>query len=226
MRVNRQLTFAAFCETSSNASAYQRCIHFVCERPDVGGILILHGPTAAGKTHLLHAIGNLFRDRKEPVRLRLESCEQWNQKLVEALYRHRSEEVLAEYCSLDVFLMDDVDLGAEFKQTREMLWRIVSSICSKGGCVALAGLDPLARPARRLGNEMSQPVFVRLNRPSLEDLIAIVSHRIRIMGRKVDQDLVRFACRHARGDLRRAEGLLNTMLFAEQLHRELGMQGR
>ena len=59
------MTFDAFCPVGGSRDAYDACLDFA-RRPDTATrFLVVDGPVGCGKTHLLHAIANDVRTRRQ-----------------------------------------------------------------------------------------------------------------------------------------------------------------
>ncbi len=83
-----------------------------------GSVLICGGP-GLGKTHLLHAIAKDSLERNSKCRVALLSALDWVEEFVEAVKNGTTGTFRAKYRSIDLLLVDDVQLLAGKERTQE-----------------------------------------------------------------------------------------------------------
>ena len=75
--LNPDFTFATFVEGNSNQLARAACLQ-VAENPGRAyNPLFIYGGTGLGKTHLMHAVGNMLRERGAEMRVVYQHSEQF-----------------------------------------------------------------------------------------------------------------------------------------------------
>ncbi|MCC9000626.1 MAG: chromosomal replication initiator protein DnaA, partial [Candidatus Contendobacter sp.] len=83
--LNPDFTFATFIEGNSNQLARAACLQ-VAENPGTAyNPLFIYGGTGLGKTHLMHAVGNMLRERNSEMRVVYQHSEQFVADMVRAL---------------------------------------------------------------------------------------------------------------------------------------------
>ena len=83
--LNPDFTFATFVEGNSNQLARAACLQ-VAENPGQAyNPLFIYGGTGLGKTHLMHAVGNMLRARGAEERIVYQHSEQFVADMVRAL---------------------------------------------------------------------------------------------------------------------------------------------
>jgi chromosomal replication initiator protein len=115
----------------------------VTEQPGTMTPMFVYGPTAVGKTHLLHGIGNgLRQSRPSQVILRL-SAEEFTCRFLEALNGSGLPSFRRKYRHLDCLLLDDVQFLKGKKATQvELVSTLEALISAKKQVVCTADRPP------------------------------------------------------------------------------------
>ncbi|MCO6047253.1 DnaA/Hda family protein [Aeoliella sp. ICT_H6.2] len=103
-----------------------------------GGPLVIWGPPGSGKTHLLSAVKNAFRQRFRRSRVLMLSAEQFVGTYVEALRGSGLPSFRQKYRGADLLLIDDLHFMAGKRATLEELQHTIDRITAAGGRVVLA----------------------------------------------------------------------------------------
>ena len=107
--------------------------------------LCVHGPAGAGKTHLLHAIGNALLARAGGRgRIACLAARALADELIEALAQDGVERWRARYRAADALLVDDVHDLAGGDRTQEELFHLFNALQDAGRPVVLSADRPLA----------------------------------------------------------------------------------
>ena len=112
-------SFETFVVGSSNQFAQAACLA-VAESPvKAYNPLFIYGGVGLGKTHLLHAIGNLVRERFSSAKVRYLHAEQYVSDLVRAVQHRTFDQFKRYYQSLDLLLIDDIQFFQNKDRTQE-----------------------------------------------------------------------------------------------------------
>ena len=117
------LTFDGFLETDSNRMALAAARAATAQPGTLYNPLVVAGLNGVGKTHLLHAIGNVLAERPGAVVACL-SAQRFLDDYVEALDRGRLDAWRARYRRATAFLLDDVQLLALKPGSQEELFHL------------------------------------------------------------------------------------------------------
>ena len=92
--------------------------------------LFLYGGVGLGKTHLLHAIGNLSLERNATVRVCYITAEKFTNELIYSLRTNRMPNFKERYRNVDLLLVDDVQFIAGKQRTQEEFFHTFNDLYS------------------------------------------------------------------------------------------------
>ena len=84
--------------------------------------LFIYGGVGLGKTHLMHAAGNLIRSNSSSARVAYVHSERFVSDMVKAIGTNSMEQFKNYYRSLDALLIDDIQFFAGKVQSQEELF--------------------------------------------------------------------------------------------------------
>ncbi|MCB1770163.1 MAG: chromosomal replication initiator protein DnaA, partial [Candidatus Competibacteraceae bacterium] len=126
--LNADFTFATFVEGNSNQIARAACLQ-VTENPGKAyNPLFIYGGTGLGKTHLIHAVGNMLRERNPESKVVYQNCEYFVADMVRSLQHNAINEFKRRYRSLDALLIDDVQFLAGKERSQEEFFYTFNSL--------------------------------------------------------------------------------------------------
>jgi chromosomal replication initiator protein len=153
--------------------------------------LVLVGGSGAGKTHLLHAVGNLLAGRcTGPVACL--SAPEFTAELIDAIDRDAVSAWRHRYRRCVALLLDDVHLIGEKDRTQEELFLLFNLLVESGrqliftsatAPAAIAGLEP------RLRTRLEGGLVVELPAPDPEVREAVVARELTARAGGVDPEL-------------------------------------
>lgn len=187
--------------------------------------LVLHGDTGVGKTHLLHAIGQLAQAVRPNLSVQYSTAERYVEDLASAVAAgtyHFQE----EHLGLGLLLLDDIHFLAGKGHTQaELLW-IWEAMVEAGEQVVLASGRPLREIDgldERLISRFSGGLIVELNAPDLETRTSIVTEAAAARGQTLDHGVAQAVARVAFGNVRDLVERLDRLLKAQEIEgRRLG----
>jgi chromosomal replication initiator protein len=116
--------------------------------------LLVVGPAASGKTHLLHAVANDVIARDPGRRLQLITAEWFTTNFVEEIRNGRMREFRARFAQAGTWLIDALEHMEKWDTSEGELERSIRECLENGGSVVLtmsdANTEHVARVARRI----------------------------------------------------------------------------
>src|SRR3990172_9840387 len=126
--LNSNFTFESFVEGKSNQLARAASMQ-IGENP--GGAynpLFIYGGVGLGKTHLMHAIGNLILERNPAARVVYLHSERFVADMVKALQHNAINNFKKHYRSLNALLIDDIQFFAGKERSQEEFFHTFNSL--------------------------------------------------------------------------------------------------
>lgn len=180
--------------------------------------LVLVGPAGVGKTHLLHAIGNVLAKAKGAIVACL-SAQDFLDELVQAIERERVDPWRARYRRVTALLLDDVHLLAGKERSQEELFHLFNHM--SGGQRQL-GFTVNAAPREvrglddRLISRFDGGLVVELGPPDRDVRQALIRRQLAAHVGEPDGDLVAYLAARPADSVRAVLGLVQRVLSAAE----------
>lgn len=213
MNTATDCTFESFVRVPSGARPYRLCRAFARSVADGPRVLLLHGPTGTGKSHLLHAVERGIRGQRPGARIVTMMAGDLAHIFVEAVRADRTVDLETSYGNVDLLVVDDLQALMMKLATQEALGASLGRVVSNGAIlIGAATAPPRALAPLRAAIEgrwpvrqcVVNPATVRETRVILRTLAARESVSI-------SASMVARVARRMRGDVRRAVGALNQL---------------
>ena len=219
--LNADYTFENYVVGSSNHFAYAAAQALVNSQERVFNPLFIYGNSGMGKTHLLHAIGNALRTRRENVQVLYVTSEQFTNAYIEAIRKRGDalEVFRRKYRKVDVLLIDDVQFMARADKTQEEFFHTFNALFESGKQIVLSADCPASQITsmdERLKTRFSQGMTVELTAPCYEMRMAILRQKmLKWKQNLLSDEVVQFLARNITQSVRALEGaLIRTSTFA------------
>jgi chromosomal replication initiator protein DnaA len=156
--------------------------------------LVIVGGAGAGKTHLLHALGNALAPRFTPPVACL-SAPEFTGELIEAIDRDAVGAWRTRYRRAAAFLLDDVHLIADKDRTQDELFVLFNLLYESGRQMVFTSSVPLAELSGvepRLRTRMEGGLVVTLPAPEAEVRASVVARELAARLGAADPELIQF----------------------------------
>ena len=220
-RLNSLLTFDNFVTGKANQLARAAAMQ-VTENP--GGSynpLFLYGGVGLGKTHLVHAVGNGVLGRRPNVKVRYIHAEQYVSDVVRAYQRKAFDDFKRYYHSLDLLLIDDIQVFAGKSRTQEeFFYAFEALVAGRKQIIITSDTYPkeLKDIEDRLVSRFASGLTVAIEPPELEMRVAILLKKAELEGSKLQEDVAFFIAKNLRSNVRELEGALRKVLAFASFH--------
>ena len=179
--------------------------------------LVIVGASGVGKTHLLHAIGNVLAERGGPVACL--SASEFTSELIEAIDRDAVPAWRARYRRASAFLLDDVHLAAETDRTQDELFVLFNQFAESGRQMVFTSAVPIASLERleaRLRTRLEGGLVVELPAPDPAIRQRVISRDLASRLGAPDQSLATYLASRPADSVRAAQGLVQRVLAAAE----------
>jgi len=213
--INRDFTFSSFVEGKSNqlarAAAYQ-----VAENPGhTYNPLFLYGGVGLGKTHLMHAIAHMIKERDPDARVAYVHSERFVSDMVRALQHNHINEFKSAYRSLDALLIDDIQFFADKDRSQEEFFHTFNALL-EGQHHVILSCDRYPKEVdgleERLKSRFGWGLTVAIEPPELETCVAILMTKAQAAGVALPEEVAFFIAKRIRSNVRELEGALRRVI--------------
>ncbi len=214
-RLNSAFTFENHVEGKSNQLARAASVQ-VGENPGHAyNPLFLYGGVGLGKTHLMHAAGNLILQRNPEAVVAYVHAERFVADMVKALQHNTMNAFKRYYRSLDALLIDDIQFFSGKSQSQEEFFHTFNTLLEGRSQVVITS-DRLHKEIdgiqERLISRFGSGLVVRIDAPELETRVAILNKKARGMQIELSDEVAFFIAGQVRSNVRELEGALHRIV--------------
>lgn len=225
--LNPKYTFDNFVIGPNNQFAHAAC-QAVAQKPAYNyNPLFLYGAVGLGKTHLLHAVGNLIAQKNPHLRVRYISAERFTVDLIESIKRDKMAAFRERYRPLDVLLVDDIQFIAGKERTQEEFFYTFNSLYEYHKQIIVSS-DRYPRDMKnieeRLRSRFESGLIADIMPPDLETKMAILYKKADFHEKEISQDVAMFLANNIKSNIRELEGiLLRVIAYASFTRRDIDL---
>ncbi len=216
-------TFDAFVEGKSNAYALAAC-KTVSENPGTKyNPLFIYSGVGLGKTHLLHAIGNLIYKQSPKSNVLYVSAETLVTELISVIRSKSPEDnphFREKYRSCDILMIDDIQFLIGKDATQEAFFHIFNDLYHENKQIILTSdrsPKDLTTLEDRLRTRFSWGLTVDIQAPDMETRVAILKNKAAQSRFSLSDEVAEFIAENSTSNIREMEGLLNKIIFFSSL---------
>jgi chromosomal replication initiator protein len=207
-------TFETFVEGKSNQLGKAAAIQVATNPGRAYNPLLLYGGTGLGKTHLMHAAGNLMLEHNPNFKVMYLRSEQFVGSMIEALRAKSMDEFKRRFRTVDALLIDDIQFFAGKDTTQEEFFHTFNALFeSKQQIILTCDRYPkeVDKLEPRLKSRLGWGLSVAIEPPDFETRAAILLAKAHEKGVQVDENVAMLLAKRIRSNVRDLEGALNTL---------------
>jgi chromosomal replication initiator protein len=213
-------TFETFVVGRSNELGRSAAIEVAMNPGRSYNPLLLYGGTGLGKTHLMHAAGNLIRQNNPRARVLYQRSEQFFSAMSRALSNRvpgnrAIDEFRERYRAVDALLLDDIQFFAGKERTQEEFFHAFNDLI-QGKQQIIVTCDRYPKEVenleQRLQSRLGWGLSVAIEPPDFETRAAILKAKADAKGFALGDEVAFLIARRMRSNVRDLEGALNTLI--------------
>jgi chromosomal replication initiator protein len=213
--LNATFTFDSFVEGKSNQLAKAASLQ-VAENPGSAyNPLFMYGGVGLGKTHLMHAIGNMILKNKPDAKVVYLHSERFVGQMVKALQHNTIDAFKQYYRSLDALLIDDIQFFAGKERSQEEFFHTFNALLESGSQIILT-CDRYPKEVEgleeRLRSRFGWGLPVCIDTPELETRVAILQKKAEESGLQFPNEVAFFIAKRIRSNIRELEGAFRRVM--------------
>jgi chromosomal replication initiator protein len=177
--------------------------------------LFLYGGVGLGKTHLMHAVAHLIKERDAEARIAYVHSERFVGDMVRALQHNSMNEFKTAYRSLDCLLIDDIQFFAGKERSQEEFFHTFNELL-EGQHQVILSCDRYPKEVEgleeRLKSRFGWGLTVAIEPPELETCVAILMTKAQHANAHLPEEVAFFIAKRIRSNVRELEGALRRVI--------------
>ena len=213
--LNPDFTFEAFVAGKSNQLAHAASMQ-VAENP--GGAynpLFIYGGVGLGKTHLMHAVGNMIQQNDPKARVIYLHSERFVADMVKALQHNAINEFKRFYRTVDALLIDDIQFFAGKERSQEEFFHTFNALL-EGQQQVILTCDRYPKEVQgleeRLKSRFGWGLTAAIEPAELETRVAILMSKAQQSNIDLPDDVAFFIAKRIQSNIRELEGALRRVV--------------
>ena len=219
--LNNNLTFDNFVVGDFNHKASQAARVVASNPGKMFNPLFIYSESGLGKTHLLHAIGNhILKERNNNAKVLYINGNEFVESYVSFVRGDKEAQSLKDYFkTVDVLLLDDVQLLANKVKTQEMLFYVYQYMINNNKQIVITSdkqPNELNGLEERLVTRFTQGLVVKIDEPDQNTCVDILRQKIIENGldiNRFDENVLFFFADKFSKNVRELEGALRGLIF-------------
>jgi chromosomal replication initiator protein len=213
--LNPNFSFDTFVEGKSNQIARAASIQ-IGENPGKAyNPLFLYGGVGLGKTHLMHAVGNMILNKNPQARVVYLHSERFVSEMVKALQHNKIDQFKKKYRSVNALLIDDIQFFAGKERSQEEFFHTFNALFESQQQIILSS-DRFPKEVtgleERLKSRFGWGLTVAVEPPDLETRVAILQSKALKLNADLPTEVAFFMGKRIRSNIRELEGALRRVI--------------
>ena len=219
-RLNPRYTFNDFVEGSTNRLARAAALSVAQNPGQSYNPLFIYSGAGLGKTHLLHAIGQVATNNH--INVICVSAEQFTNEFVTSLRERTTDDFRHKYRNIGMLLIDDIQFISGKEQTEESFFHTFNELHNTNRQIVMTADCPprsMSLLEDRLRSRFEWGLTVDIQPPDYDTRLAILRAKALEKGADIDQTVLEMIARDPHDNVRILEGLLNRVIaYSKLLH--------
>lgn len=213
--LNPNFTFENFVEGKSNQIAVAAAKQVGKEPGGTNNPLLIYGGVGLGKTHLMHAVGNMIAKNNPGMPVVYLHSERFVAEMVKALQSNKMNEFKNNYRRIGAFLVDDIQFFAGKDRSQEEFFHTFNALI-EGHQQIIITCDRYPKEIsgleERLKSRFGWGLTVAVEPPELETRVAILMSKAEQSLFDLPYEVAFFIAKRIRSNVRELEGALKRVI--------------
>nr|WP_241085378.1 chromosomal replication initiator protein DnaA [Candidatus Vondammii sp. HM_W22] len=214
--LNPNFTFDTFVEGKSNQLARAASVQIGKNPGAAYNPLFIYGGVGLGKTHLMHAVGNMILQKNPKAQVLYVHSEGFVAQMVKALQHNTIDLFKRRFRSVNALLIDDVQFFAGKERSQEEFFHTFNALFESQQQIILSS-DRFPKEVtgleERLRSRFGWGLTVAVEPPDLETRVAILKGKAdQLFGIDLPNEVAFFIGKRVRSNIRELEGALRRIV--------------
>jgi len=218
MRFNPRYTFDTFVVGNSNRLAHAAALGSAENPGRSYNPLFIYGGAGLGKTHLLHAAGQIAQ--AVGTKILYVTAEQYTNDFIHSIRYQKTAEFHSKYRSADMLFIDDIQFIGGKEQTEESLFHTFNTLHNVNRQIVITSDRPpkhLSLLEERLRSRFQWGLVADIQPPDFETRLAILQSKAESDGINIYTNVLEYIAQHIQQNIRELEGSLNRIVSYAKL---------
>ncbi|MEI0603755.1 chromosomal replication initiator protein DnaA [Brachyspira alvinipulli] len=218
--LNEYFKFDNFIQGNNNRYVFEAAKYVSSNPGKEYNPLYIYGSVGIGKTHLLQAIGNSYIDSNPSSKVFYIDGSGFRDEYVYSLQNKKPEVFKRKYKSLDMLLLDDLQLLESAQETSKELFEIFQALDSAGKQMVFVSDKPpkeLRNIEARLKNRFEKSLILSIEPPQYETRLAIIERKLIDLHTSMDDEVMKYMAENITTDVRKIEGAIRAYLSVRDI---------
>ncbi|MCU7847728.1 MAG: chromosomal replication initiator protein DnaA [Candidatus Thiodiazotropha sp. (ex Lucinoma kastoroae)] len=213
--LNPNFVFDTFVEGKSNQIARAASMQIGGNPGKAYNPLFIYGGVGLGKTHLMHAVGNMMVKMNPHARVIYLHSERFVAEMVKALQHNTIDQFKKRYRSVNALLIDDIQFFAGKERSQEEFFHTFNALFESQQQIILSS-DRFPKEVsgleERLKSRFGWGLTVAIEPPDLETRVAILQSKALQLNAELPTEVAFFMGKRIRSNIRELEGALRRVI--------------
>ena len=220
-----EYTFQNFIVGPSNKLAHAAAMAVANNPAHDYNPLFIYGQSGLGKTHLLHAIGNVVHTSHPDYRIIYIKGEDFTNELITAIQEGQGQIHFFrnKYRQADLLLIDDIQFIAGKERTQEEFFHTFNALYEAGRQIVLTSDRPpkeMNTLEDRMKTRFEWGLLADIQPPDYETRMAIIQAKAKKLGIGIPGEVMRCIAENLQSNVRQLEGTIKKIKAINQLSGE------
>ncbi len=217
--IRKDFSFDNFVEGKSNQLAKAASLQVSRNPGSAYNPLFIYGGVGLGKTHLMHAVGNVIAAENPQKNVVYLHSEKFVADMVRSLQRNEINQFKAFYRSVDALLIDDIQFFARKERSQEEFFHTFNALLEDQQQIIMT-CDRYPKEVEgleeRLTSRFGWGLPVAIEPPELETRVAILMNKAQSLAHPIPDEVAFFIGQRIRSNVRELEGALRRVIAYAQ----------
>lgn len=218
--LKKEFRFDNFIEGNNNRYVFEAAKLVSSKAGTEYNPLYIYGNVGIGKTHILQAIGNNYLEINKNAKVLYVDGSGFRDEYIHGLQIKKPDIFKRKYKSLDMFLLDDLQLLESAQETSKELFEIFQVLYNAGKQMVFVSDKPpkeLRNIEARLKNRFEQSLILSIEPPQYETRLAIIERKIKDLNTSIDEEIMKYMAENITTDVRKIEGAIRAYLSVRDI---------
>ncbi|WP_295162614.1 chromosomal replication initiator protein DnaA [uncultured Brachyspira sp.] len=218
--LNKYFRFDNFIQGNNNRYVFEAAKYVSSNPGKEYNPLYIYGSVGIGKTHLLQAIGNTYIENNNNAKVLYIDGSGFRDEYVLGLRNKKPDIFKRKYKSLDMLLLDDLQLLESAQETSKELFEIFQALDNSSKQMVFVSDKPpkeLRNIESRLKNRFEKSLILSIEPPQYETRLAIIERKLSDLHTDIDKEVMKYMAENITTDVRKIEGAIRAYLSVRDL---------